>query len=96
MLYIPERFGHGYQTLTDSAEVFYLTSALYTPASARGVLYNDPAFGIEWPLPVGEISEADRKWPSYEYNEKLRKAYARLSDQQELLRDELTAEDKEK
>jgi len=65
MLYIPEGCAHGYQTLEDNTEVVYDTSQFYAPQNAAGVLYNDPAFGIEWPLPVEVISEADRNWPQY-------------------------------
>lgn len=65
MLYAPEGFAHGYQTLTDQAEMYYLTSAFYAPSAARGVRYDDPAFSINWPLPVSMVSEADRKWPDY-------------------------------
>ena len=50
MLYAPEGFAHGYQTLADDTEAYYLTSACYAPAAARGVRYNEPAFGIAWPL----------------------------------------------
>jgi len=52
MLYAPEGFAHGYQTLQDDTEMYYLTSAHYAPAAARGVRYDDPAFGVTWPLPV--------------------------------------------
>ena len=65
MLYAPEGFAHGYQTLTDDAEMYYTTSAFYAPSAARGVRYDDPAFGIRWPLPVSMISDADRRWPDY-------------------------------
>jgi dTDP-4-dehydrorhamnose 3,5-epimerase len=65
MLYIPERCAHGYQTLVDDSEVEYLTTQFYAPDSARGVRFDDPAFGIAWPLPVGVISEADKSWASY-------------------------------
>lgn len=65
MLYAPEGFAHGYQTLADGTEMYYLTSAPYAAGSARGVRYNDPAFGIGWPLPLSVISEADQKWPDY-------------------------------
>lgn len=63
MLYVPEGFAHGYQTLTDNAEMYYLTSQFYAPAAARGVRYDDPAFGISWPLPVSVVSDADKSWP---------------------------------
>ena len=65
MLYVPEGFAHGYQTLTDGAEMYYLTSAPYAAGSARGVRHDDPAFGIRWPLPVSIISEPDRKWADF-------------------------------
>jgi len=65
MLYAPEGCAHGYLTLADDTETYYLTSAPYVPAAACGVRYNDPAFGIGWPLPVSVISEADERWPDY-------------------------------
>lgn len=63
MLYVPERCGHGYQTLEDDTEMFYMTSAYYSPEAARGVRFDDPAFAIQWPLPVSVVSEQDRHWP---------------------------------
>src|ERR1700730_1642524 len=65
MIYAPEGFAHGYQTLTGDAEIYYLTSAPYAASAARGVRYNDLAFGIDWPLPVELTSEADQKWPDF-------------------------------
>ena len=65
-LYIPEGFAHGYQTLTDDSEIEYSTTHVYAAASAGGVRYDDPTFGIRWPLPVSVISEADRKWADFE------------------------------
>jgi dTDP-4-dehydrorhamnose 3,5-epimerase len=66
MLYVPENFAHGYQTLTDDAEVFYPTSQFYTPQAEAGVRWNDPAFAIEWPQPDPPvISEKDKSWPDY-------------------------------
>jgi dTDP-4-dehydrorhamnose 3,5-epimerase len=62
-LYVPEGFAHGFQTLCDDSEVGYLISAFYAPAAASGVRYDDPAFAIDWPLPVSQISEKDRAWP---------------------------------
>jgi dTDP-4-dehydrorhamnose 3,5-epimerase len=64
-LYIPEGCAHGFQTLCDDAEVGYLISQFYEPQAAGGVRYNDPAFAIEWPLPVTVISEKDRAWPDF-------------------------------
>jgi len=56
-LYVPEMFAHGYQTPTDEAEVVYQMSEFYMPGYERGLRYDDPAFGIEWLLPISEISE---------------------------------------
>ena len=50
MLYVPEGFAHGFQTLEDDTEVLYQMSEFYSPEHARGVRYDDPAFGIEWPI----------------------------------------------
>lgn len=66
MLYAPAGFAHGYQTLCADAEMYYTTSAMYAGASARGVRFDDPAFGIAWPLPVTVISDADRSWPKWQ------------------------------
>jgi dTDP-4-dehydrorhamnose 3,5-epimerase len=63
MFYIPEGFAHGYQTLQDETEVFYQISAKYCPAAGRGIRWNDPAVGIEWPLPVSVISPRDQNLP---------------------------------
>jgi dTDP-4-dehydrorhamnose 3,5-epimerase len=65
MLYVPEGCAHGFQTLTDDAELLYLMSETYAPEHARGVRHDDPKFGIQWPLPVENISDADRAWPDY-------------------------------
>jgi dTDP-4-dehydrorhamnose 3,5-epimerase len=65
-LYVPELFAHGYQALTDGAEVVYQVSEFYAPGYELGLMYDDPALGIDWPLPVSVISEKDRSWPRYE------------------------------
>ncbi len=65
-LYIPEMFAHGYQTLTDGAEVAYQVGEFYTPGYERGLRYNDSFFAISWPLAVTEISEKDAAWPLFE------------------------------
>ncbi|MGB0086758.1 MAG: dTDP-4-dehydrorhamnose 3,5-epimerase [Rhodomicrobiaceae bacterium] len=64
-LYIPKGFAHGFQALTDNAEVGYLISAFYEPSAAAGVRYDDPAFAITWPLPVTVISDKDMAWPDF-------------------------------
>ena len=65
MLYVPRGFAHGFQALTDGAEVFYQVSAFYSPEHERGIRYDDRAFGIRWPEPMTVISEKDREWPDY-------------------------------
>lgn len=64
-LYVPKGFAHGFQTLCDEVEVSYLISRPYEPSAARGIRYDDPAFGIQWPLPVTQISEKDLIWPRF-------------------------------
>jgi dTDP-4-dehydrorhamnose 3,5-epimerase len=66
MLFVPERCAHGYQTLEDCTEMYYMTSAFYNPSAAAGVRFDDPAFGIQWPLAAAVISEQDRMWPLVE------------------------------
>lgn len=65
MLYIPERFAHGFLTLEDNSEVSYHMSEFYAPASARGFRWDDPAFGIQWPETIMVMSEKDRSWPVF-------------------------------
>ena len=66
-MYLPKGCAHGYQTLTDDAEVFYFVSANYSPPHQRGVRWNDTAFGIEWPLgPPTQIHERDAAYPDIE------------------------------
>jgi dTDP-4-dehydrorhamnose 3,5-epimerase len=65
MLYVPEGCAHGFLTLTDDAEVAYQMSAPYAPEAARGVRFDDPAFGIEWPGEVVVINERDRTYPDF-------------------------------
>ncbi len=63
MLYVPESFAHGFQTLEDDTEVAYQISEYYHPESARGVRWDDPVFGVDWPLEISVISERDRSHP---------------------------------
>lgn len=65
MLYVPEGFAHGFQTLADQTEILYQMSEVYAPEYARGVRWDDPAFAIEWPeAPERIINERDRNYPS--------------------------------
>src|SRR6059036_44682 len=61
-LYVPERFAHGYQVLEERTETSYQVGEFYTPAAEGGLRFDDPRLGLEWPLPVGEMSEKDRAW----------------------------------
>ena len=65
MLYIPEGFAHGFQTLEDNTEVFYQMSEFYVPGYTRGIRWNDPAFGIQWPPDERIISERDQNHPNF-------------------------------
>jgi dTDP-4-dehydrorhamnose 3,5-epimerase len=65
MFYVPENFAHGFQTLTDDTEAFYLVSEFYAPGAERGIRWNDPTFGIEWPLEVAVISDKDANWTDF-------------------------------
>jgi dTDP-4-dehydrorhamnose 3,5-epimerase len=62
-LLVPVGFAHGFQTLQDATEVSYLVSHPYVPAAERGLRWDDPAIGIDWPMEPVEISEKDRTWP---------------------------------
>ncbi len=65
--YIPAGLAHGFQTLSDDCEVVYQMGNAYVPEAARGVRWDDTAFGIEWPEPAGEltISEKDGGYPDF-------------------------------
>jgi dTDP-4-dehydrorhamnose 3,5-epimerase len=65
-LYLPKGMAHGYQTLTDDVEVLYFVSTPYAPAHARGVRWNDAAFGIDWPLGAPTlIHDRDATYPDF-------------------------------
>lgn len=65
MIYIPERVAHGFQTLEDDSEVAYQVSQEFKPSLYRGVRFDDPAFGIAWPVEVRVISDRDRGYPDF-------------------------------
>jgi dTDP-4-dehydrorhamnose 3,5-epimerase len=62
-LLVPPLCAHGYQSLVDDAEVSYAIEGAYAPEAARGLRFDDPALGIDWPLPVTVVSGRDRSWP---------------------------------
>lgn len=65
MLYVPEGFAHGFQTLEDDCEIFYQISEEHQPEYARGIRFDDPAFGFQWPIGERLISERDRTFPDF-------------------------------
>jgi len=66
MIYVPEGFAHGFQTLEDNTEVFYQVTKEYNPNYEGGLRWDDPVFGIKWPLGKEIISKKDRSWKSFE------------------------------
>ena len=73
-LYVPERFGHGYQALDDDTETSYQVGEFYAPEYEGGLRYDDPCLALEWPLPVGEMSPKDQGWTMLdEYEPELRR-----------------------
>jgi dTDP-4-dehydrorhamnose 3,5-epimerase len=65
MLFVPRMFAHGFQTLVDDTVVTYQVGQFYTPGAERGIRYDDPLFGIAWPVPVAVISDKDKNWPDF-------------------------------
>jgi dTDP-4-dehydrorhamnose 3,5-epimerase len=65
MLYVPEGFAHGFQTLEDETEVLYQISEAYRPDYARGIRWNDAAFGFRWPIMERVMSERDRDFSDF-------------------------------
>lgn len=62
MVYIPEGFAHGFQAITDNAELIYHHSTFYSPEYERGLRYDDPVLAINWPLPVSVVSPKDQSY----------------------------------
>lgn len=67
-LYIPEGCAHGFQALTDEVQLIYQHSNYYAPEREGGVRFDDPAIAVDWPLPVGTISDRDRSFPLVDDN----------------------------
>jgi len=65
-LYIPGGFAQGFETLRDNTEVSYGVNEYYHPECEKGLRYNDPAFGIEWPFEPEVITDKDKSWPDYD------------------------------
>jgi|SRR5882672_1179744 len=63
MLFVPEGCAHGCVSLEDDTEIYYLTSAFYSPECVRGVRFDDPTFAVAWPIEVKYVSDQDRAWP---------------------------------
>jgi dTDP-4-dehydrorhamnose 3,5-epimerase len=66
MLYVPEKFAHGFITLTDNSEVTYLVTQFYTPGAEAGIRFDDSNFNIEWPVPVNVVSDKDKEHPDFD------------------------------
>jgi len=66
MLYIPKLFAHGFQTLEDDTEIFYQMSEFYEPAASKGLAWNDPKLGINWPDACRTMSQKDQAYPNLE------------------------------
>jgi dTDP-4-dehydrorhamnose 3,5-epimerase len=66
MMYAPQGFAHGFITLVDDTEVFYLTNAFYAPEEERGIRFDDPRFGVVWPQTPVDVSSKDRDWPDFD------------------------------
>ena len=64
MLFVPEGCAHGCQSMVDNSEIYYMTSTFYAPKEVRGLRFDDPAIGIQWPLHASSVSEQDRNWPN--------------------------------
>ena len=61
MMVIPEGFAHGFQAIKENTEIFYPSTASYSPSVESGILYNDKSIGIEWPIQVTDVSDKDLK-----------------------------------
>jgi dTDP-4-dehydrorhamnose 3,5-epimerase len=68
MIYIPEGFAHGFQTLADDTELVYQHAQFYEPGAEEGILHNDITLNIQWPLQVTALSDRDKKHPIIDSN----------------------------
>ena len=66
MMFVPKGCAHGYLTLKDDSEVYYLVSEFYEPTAEKGLRWNDPLFNVQWPITENLIiSDKDRAWPDF-------------------------------
>lgn len=68
MMYVPQGFAHGFLTLEDHTEVFYLVTETYSKELERGIRWNDPYFNMEWPEEPLVISERDNNHPNFSHD----------------------------
>lgn len=68
MIYVPEGFAHGFQTLKDNSQMIYHHTAYYSPEDERGLFYSDPTLDIKWPLDIKNLSEKDKNHPVIDNN----------------------------
>jgi dTDP-4-dehydrorhamnose 3,5-epimerase len=68
MIYVPEGFAHGFQTLENNAQLIYHHTQFYNPEYERGIRYNDPSVGINWPLKAVNVTEKDKNYPLIDNN----------------------------
>ena len=66
MIYVPKGFAHGFITLTENTEAFYFVDEFYSPEHERGIRYDDPRFGLQWPAVPSVISEKDKASRSFD------------------------------
>jgi dTDP-4-dehydrorhamnose 3,5-epimerase len=66
MIYVPENFAHGFLTLKDNSEVYYLVTQFYNKSAEFGVRWDDPVFDIKWPTMINEISDKDAQHPNFD------------------------------
>ena len=67
LLYVPPGFAHGFTALTDGSAVLYKCSDFYAPDDQFGILFDDPALGINWPVEEPVLVDRDRQWPTLEH-----------------------------
>ncbi len=70
MIYVPEGFAHGFQTLEDNCQLIYHHTAYYSPEDERGLYYDDPTLNISWPLEPKNLSAKDRSYPLLDFTPK--------------------------